>query len=79
MADTLLLGRDEQVHIQVPDLPEPLVLFRNKDALGIRHRGKLFVNGKAAQERCLLGSHATVAAGDVTLAIEPVLSRLVPA
>jgi hypothetical protein len=79
MADTLLLGSEEQVHIEVPDLEQPLVLFRNKETLGIRHRGKLFVNGSLAQERCLLGSHATVTAGDVTLAIEPVRTRLVPA
>jgi hypothetical protein len=79
MADTLVLGRDEQAHIQVPDLQQPLVLFRNKDALGIRHRGKLLVNGSAAGERCLVGSHATVTADEVTLAIEPVLTRLVPA
>jgi len=77
MADTLVLGDDAQVHISVPDLKQPLVLFRQKDTLGIRHGGKLCINGHKGGERLLLGDpHATVSGENISFAIEPVGSRL---
>jgi len=77
MADTLVLGDGPQVHISVPDLKQPLVLFRQKDTLGIRHSGKLSINGHESGERLLLGDpHATVSGENISFAIEPVGARL---
>jgi tetratricopeptide (TPR) repeat protein len=76
MADTLVLGDGPQAHITVPDLKQPVVLFRHKDGLGLRHNGKLLVNGQKSPERGLLGPHAAVTGEDISFAIEPVGSRL---
>ena len=73
MADTLVLGDGPQVHVNVPDLKQPLVLFRQKDTLGIRHNGKLCINGHVSGERLLLSDpHATVSGENISFAIEPV-------
>jgi tetratricopeptide (TPR) repeat protein len=76
MADTLVLGDGAQAHVTVPDLKQPIVLFRHKDGLGLRHNGKLLVNGQRSPERGLLGPQATVTGEDISFAIEPVGSRL---
>jgi len=77
MADTLLLGDGPQVHIQVPDLKQPLVLFRHKDTLGIRHNGPLCINGRLSGQRLLLNDpHATVSGENISFALEPVAARL---
>lgn len=77
MADTLVLGEGPQVHIQVPDLKQPLVLFRQKDTLGIRYDGKLWINGHTSGERLLLSDlHATVSGENISFALEPVAARL---
>jgi tetratricopeptide (TPR) repeat protein len=77
MADTLVLGDGPQVHVSVPDLKQPLVLFRQKDTLGIRHSGKLNINGHIGGERLVLSDlHATVSGENISFALEPVGSRL---
>ena len=77
MADTLVLGSETQVHINVPDLKKPLVLFRQKDTLGIRHAGKLNINGRKSGDRLVLNDlHATVSGENISFAIEPVAARL---
>jgi hypothetical protein len=77
MAETLVLGEGTQVHINVPDLKQPLVLFRQKDTLGIRHSGKLYMNGHTSGERLLLSDpHATVTGENISFALEPVAARL---
>ncbi len=77
MADTLVLGEGPQVHVHVPDLQQPLVLFRHKDTLGIRHNGKLCINGHISGQRLLLRDpHATVSGENISFAIEPVAARL---
>jgi hypothetical protein len=77
MADTLVLGDGPQAHVNVPDLKQPLVLFRQKDTLGIRYRGKLCINGRTSGERLLLSDpHATVSGENISFALEPVAARL---
>ena len=55
----------------MPDLKQPVVLFRHKDGLGVRYTGELRVNGQAAPERAVLPPVATVAGEDIAFAIEP--------
>jgi hypothetical protein len=76
MADTLILGPGPQVHVAVPGLKQPVVLFRHKDGLGVRCVGGLTVNGQKTRDRALLGTNATVAGDDFAFAIEPVGERL---
>ena len=46
MADMLVLGPGEKVHVQMPDLAEPLYLFRQKDRLGGAVAGEFTVEGE---------------------------------
>jgi hypothetical protein len=76
MADTLVLGDGPQVHIAIPDLKKPVVLYRHKDGLGLRHGGRLSVNGERNGERALLPPQAVVSGDEVAFALEPVGTRL---
>jgi tetratricopeptide (TPR) repeat protein len=76
MADTLLLGEGAQAHVVVPGLKEPVVLFRQRDGLGVRHPGGLVVNGERCNGRSLLAPAATVVGEEFSFALEPVGTRL---
>jgi tetratricopeptide (TPR) repeat protein len=72
MADTLVLGPGPQAHVLMPDVQQPLILFRTKEGLGVRYAGKLTIDGQSVAQRGTLGPSATVAGEDFSLAIEPV-------
>jgi hypothetical protein len=72
MADTLLLGPGSQVHLAMPDLKQPLIFYRHKNGLGVRHVGNLLINGQPVRERGLIGPGATVSGDDFSLALEAV-------
>ena len=76
MAETLVMGSGPQVHLTVPDLKEPVVFFRHKDGLGLRHAGGLTVNGQRVPERTMLGARALVSGDDFAFAVEPVESTV---
>jgi tetratricopeptide (TPR) repeat protein len=76
MADTLVLGPGSQVHVAMPDLEKPIILFRTREGLGIRYPGKLTIDGQSCEQRGTLGPSATVAGEEFTLAIEPVGTRM---
>jgi hypothetical protein len=78
MADTLILANGPQAHVTIPDLKQPVVLFRNKDGLGVRHTGNLIINGRKSAERGMLGQQATVVADEIAFGIETVGARLGP-
>src|SRR3989442_720812 len=46
MADTLVLGPGHQVHVPMPDVNRTLVLYRNKEGMGLRAEGEVLVNGR---------------------------------
>jgi len=71
MADTLLLGPGQQVHVTVPDLKHPVVLYRHKDGLGVRCPGPFLIDGQRCQERGLLRPTSSVSGEDFCLALEP--------
>jgi FHA domain len=73
MGDTLVLGPGPQSHVLMPDLKQPVVLFRNRDGLGVRHAGTLLVDGERIRDRSPLGATAHVAGDDFAFAIEPVI------
>jgi hypothetical protein len=77
MADTLFLGDGPQVHVTLPGRKEPLILFRNKDSLGVKNDGPLSIDGQVLPgQRALLPERCCVSAGDVTFSVEPVGTRL---
>ena len=49
MADTLVIGPQAQSHIQVPDMTQPLILFRNKSGLAARWPGEMQVGGRTCR------------------------------
>lgn len=72
MAEACVLGASPQSHIVVPDLRQPVVIFRRKDGLGVRSAGGLSVDGQANPDRASLTSRSTVVAGDCRFTLEPV-------
>jgi len=72
MADTLILGAGSQVHVAMPELKQPLIFYRNKSGLGVRHVGNLRINGQPVRERGLLAPGANVMGDDFSLALEAV-------
>jgi hypothetical protein len=76
MADTLVLGPDPLAHVVIPELKQPIVLFRQKNGLGVRHAGALTVNGLSVRERANLDPVATITGEDFSLALEPVAKRI---
>jgi FHA domain len=76
MADTLVLGPGAQAHVTLMGVRQTVVLFRDKDGLGVRCPGHLTVNGQPADERAFLGPTATVAGDDFAFALEPVGTKL---
>lgn len=76
MAETLVLGPEEQAHICVPELRQPVVLFRQKDGLAVRHAGAFTVDGQTVRERYVLNPHARVSSDEFAFALEPVGRQL---
>jgi hypothetical protein len=72
MADTLVLGSGTQVHVAMPDLQQPIVLYRQKEGLGVRYAGDLTIDGQQCHERGSLRPNSTVTGDDFAFAIEPV-------
>jgi hypothetical protein len=76
MAETLVLGPGEQSHVTMPDLDKPIVLFRQREGLGIRYAGAFKIDGARSQDRGSLGANASVSADEFAFAIEPAGSSL---
>lgn len=70
MADTLVIGPETQSHIQVPDMTQPLILFRNKNGLAARWSGALQIGGRTYHERGPLEPGATLTTEQISLALE---------
>jgi tetratricopeptide (TPR) repeat protein len=75
MAETLVLGPSGQSHVVLPALKKPVILYRNKEDLGIRSVDRLWMNGQALSERGVLEPGATISGAEFSLALEP-LGRL---
>jgi hypothetical protein len=72
MADTLVLDSGGHAHVQIPDLKQSVVLFRHREGLGLRHGGRLNINGTKAADRVVLPPGACVSGEDIAFALEPV-------
>src|ERR1700722_16897848 len=76
MADTLVIGPETQSHIQVPDMTQPLILYRNKSGLAARWPGNLTINGQTHQERGPLEAGASLCTEQISLTLERVKKRV---
>ena len=76
MAETLVLGPGPQAHVTIPDLKQPVVLYRHKDGLAVRASGHLSVDGHSVKERGPLAENARVVGEDFAFALEPVGAKL---
>jgi hypothetical protein len=52
-------------------MKEPIILFRHKDGLGLRHTAELTINGAKTSGRTILSANTTVVGDDFALALEP--------
>jgi len=75
MADTLVLGPGQQVHVSLPEVKSSVILYRQKDGLGVRYAGNLLVNGRPCRERATLEPGTTVAGDDFSLTLEAISGK----
>jgi hypothetical protein len=72
MADTLVLGPGPEAHVEVPDLPAPVLLVRQRDGLAVRWSGPFTLDGRPRVDRAVLPAAGGALRGDgLSLAVEP--------
>jgi tetratricopeptide (TPR) repeat protein len=76
MAETLVLGPGSQVHVSLPELKQPVVLYRHKDGLAVRCPGHMTIDGHSFRERGPLASGARVVGEDFAFALELVGTKM---
>jgi hypothetical protein len=72
MADMLVLGSGEKVHVKIPELEKPVYLVRQKDELVVQWEGEFRIEGEKFDGRAPLPRAGTVIADPFTFAVEPV-------
>jgi hypothetical protein len=72
MADMLVLGSGEKVHVRIPDLEKPVYLVRQKEQLVVQWDGEFRIEAENHAGRALLPRAGTVIADPFTFAVEPV-------
>ena len=72
MADTLVIGPAVQSHVQVPDMTQPLILYRTKNGLAARWSGYLQINGTQYQDRGPIEAGTTLTTEQISLTLERV-------
>jgi len=63
-------------HVAIPDLKQPIILYRHKDGLAVRCPGHLTIDGHSVKERGPLSETSRVLGEDFAFALEPVGSKL---
>jgi hypothetical protein len=77
MGNELMLGPGPQAHVVMPDVSQPVLIYRSKDGLGVRVAGAGFrVDDRPFTDRAPLPLPAAVTADAFCFAIEPVGPRL---
>ena len=65
MADMLVLGGGDKVHVSIPDLEKPLYIVRQKDQLIVKWEGEFRIEGEKCDGRGVLPRAGTVSRGPV--------------
>jgi len=77
MANEVILGAGPQAHVQVPDLPGKVLLYRSKEGLGVRYaEGKFKINDQVCSERATLSLSAIFECSELSFTLEAVGPRL---
>ncbi|MGL4419131.1 MAG: FHA domain-containing protein [Gemmataceae bacterium] len=76
MADNLILGASDAVHVRMPWAESTIVLYRGREGLGVKIPGEFQVDNSACRERANLTLPAVITSSRFTFAIEPVGPRL---
>ena len=76
MAESLILGPSDRVHVPMPEIPSDLVVYRSPKGLGIKYAGRFRVDGQPCEKQGELPLPGVVESADFTLAVEPVGPRL---
>lgn len=77
MGNELMLGRGPEVHIELPGLDAPVLIYRSKDGLSVRVPDRRFtIDDRPCQDRAVLPLPAVVSCDAFTFALEPVSGRL---
>ena len=72
LADSLVLGPDPQVHVEIADLDQPVHLYRCGGRLGIHAAGEFSIDGRPCRDRGMLEPASVVRGKGFSLALEPV-------
>ena len=75
MAQSCLVGPTRQCHVAAPRLSQPVVLFRQADALWCRCPGGFEVDGRPALSRAPLTLTSAVKGEGFSFSLEPVEPR----
>ncbi|QDV35110.1 FHA domain-containing protein [Tautonia plasticadhaerens] len=75
MAQSCLVGPTRQCHVSAPRLKQPVVLFRQADALWCRCPGAFEVDGRPALSRAPLTTSSSVKGEGFSFSLEPVEPR----
>ena len=75
MAQSCLIGSTRQCHIEAPKLRQPVVLFRQGEALWCRCPGGFEVDGRPALARAPLTTRSAVSGDGVSFSLEPLNSQ----
>ena len=70
MADTLVLSGGTRGHVHVPDLAQPIIIFRHHDGLTLRYDGAMEIDGRRLNGRAPLEEGRTVRFGEVSITLE---------
>ena len=70
MADTLVLSGGTRGHVHVPDLGQPIIVFRQHDGLALRYDGAMEIDGRRLNGRAPLEEGRTVRFGEVSVTLE---------
>ncbi len=72
MAETLVLGSGEQSHVVIEELEQPVILFKTRSGLAVRHAGSVMINGQAHPDGGLVEPGVQVQTDAVSFALENV-------
>jgi tetratricopeptide (TPR) repeat protein len=71
MGETCILGPSSQAHVLAPSLTQPVVLYRQGEALWCRAPGEFEVDGRACAGRCQLTRRSSVLGDGYSFSLEP--------
>jgi hypothetical protein len=72
MAESLIVGPGRDAHLVVPELTRNVILARRPEGLALIAAGPFTIDGRAGHNRTPVQPHATLAADDFRLTLEPV-------